>query len=172
MLQTLTIFFLLNSFCFCSPFKQDSSDQQKKFFNLFDSSNRTIDTSPPSPVYPALPSDFVKEIFTNRYHQTYVRIEVEKTRELIPRLLYGQAEVTQAQFEAVMSFNPSKVKNPDFPVSNVSMKDVSEYAAKISTSGEFYQVFDRENWLKALLVNQSTSYHFVNNPDMLGDYDW
>lgn len=153
-------------------FANTKEKQQKITFNtLFDSSNKSIDTSPPSPVYTSILSD-VSEIYTNRFNQKFIKIKSLSTLALIPRLLYAEAEVTQAQFEAVMSFNPSKVKNPDFPVTNVSFNDISEYASKISTFQEVYEVFDRENWVKALDVEGKNRFHFGNDIQTLDEYAW
>lgn len=166
------LFVILNwLFCIIITYAVDPVNQQQKvFYSIYDSLDATIDTSPPSPVYPPSYSNLVSEIYTNRFHQKFVR--VVDSRELIPRTLFAEAEVTQSQFEAVMSFNPSKLKNPDYPVTNVSFKDISEYASKISTSGELYQVFDRSLWLQALLQNSKTRFHFGNDRNLLDEYAW
>lgn len=173
LIKYITIFLIFISFNHSNQKLSKSSNLKIKSFNtLFDSSNKTIDTSPPSPIFPANPSDLIEETFTNRYHQKFIKVKDSETKGLIPRIFYAEAEVTQAQFEAVMGFNPSKFKNLDFPVTNVSFNDVSEYASKISTSKEQYQIFDRETWLKALLVNQNTRFHFGNDPTLLEYYAW
>lgn len=47
-------------------------------------------------------------------------------------LWFGKYEVTQAEWEAVMGNNPSKFKNPDNPVENVSWKDCQEFVKKLN----------------------------------------
>ncbi|MCO4782029.1 MAG: SUMF1/EgtB/PvdO family nonheme iron enzyme [Candidatus Cloacimonetes bacterium] len=155
----------------CSISLAYSNDHQvRKFYDIYSSLNETIDTSAPSPIYPPTYSNLVSEVFVNRFHQKFIGLS--NSREIVSRLLFAEAEVTQAQFEAVMSFNPSLVKNLDFPVTNVSFSDVSEYAAKISTSGELYQVFDRDLWLEALLQDNKTRFHFGNDRNLLDEYAW
>lgn len=44
----------------------------------------------------------------------------------------GRHEVTQRQWEAVMSSNPSAFKGSELPVTNVSWKDVQEFLARVN----------------------------------------
>ena len=45
---------------------------------------------------------------------------------------FGKYEVTQAQWEAVIGKNPSKFKNPNNPVENVSWDDCHEFLEKLN----------------------------------------
>jgi formylglycine-generating enzyme required for sulfatase activity len=47
----------------------------------------------------------------------------------------GQTEVTQAQWEAVMGGNPSRVKGKDLPVEQVSWNDAEEFCGKLNATG-------------------------------------
>ena len=50
--------------------------------------------------------------------------------------LIGQYEVTQAQWEAVMGYNPSTFRHPDRPVEMVSWNDAQAFIQKLNLMGK------------------------------------
>lgn len=60
----------------------------------------------------------------------------------VPAFRIGAAEVTQAEFEAVMGFNPSHTKGAAHPVENVTWWDAIRYANLRSAREGFVPVYD------------------------------
>jgi formylglycine-generating enzyme required for sulfatase activity len=60
----------------------------------------------------------------------------------------GKYEVTQAQWEAVMGFNPSRFKGPDRPVEEVSWDDAQEFLRKLNerNDGHRYRLPTEAEW--------------------------
>ncbi len=54
----------------------------------------------------------------------------------------GATEITQAQYEAVMGNNPSSVKDPSQPVTNVNASDAALFCNKLSEAAGFEPCFD------------------------------
>ena len=60
--------------------------------------------------------------------------EVQHQVTLTQDYWLGKYEVTQAQYQAVMGTNPSKVKGDDLPVERVSWNDATNFCAKLTAS--------------------------------------
>jgi formylglycine-generating enzyme required for sulfatase activity len=65
-----------------------------------------------------------------------------KLRVWVSDFLMGAAEVTQAQYEAIMSSNPSIYKGADRPVENVSWWDAIRYCNRRSAAENLPQCYD------------------------------
>ena len=61
-------------------------------------------------------------------------IEVQHQVTLTKGYWLGKYEVTQAQYEAIMGTNPSKLKGADLPVEQVNWNDAMEFCAKLTAS--------------------------------------
>ena len=59
----------------------------------------------------------------------------------------GKYEVTQAEWEAVMGKNPSKLKGARKPVENVSWEDAKSFVKKLSEqTGKEYRLLSESEW--------------------------
>ena len=83
----------------------------------------------------------------------------------IPRnLWFGQYEVTQAQWEAVMGDNPSMFKGDDNPVESVSWDDCQEFLKKLNAlssvkkSGLVFRLPTEEEWEYACRAGTTGDY--------------
>ena len=76
----------------------------------------------------------------------------------------GKTEVTQAQWEAVMGYNPSECKNPDNPVERVSWDDCQEFLKKLNAlpsmkeSGLTFRLPSEEEWERACRAGATGDY--------------
>jgi formylglycine-generating enzyme required for sulfatase activity len=85
----------------------------------------------------------------------------------------GQTEVTQAQWQAVMSNNPSEFKGDNFPVENVSWYDAIEFCRKLSQKeGRTYRLPTEAEWEYACRAGTITTFFFGDNLNDLGIYAW
>ncbi len=74
----------------------------------------------------------------------------------------GRYEVTQAEWEAVMGFNPSKFLGPDRPVEQVNYYDVQEYVQK---SGGACRLPTEAEWEYAARGGAESRYYWGNLMD-------
>jgi formylglycine-generating enzyme required for sulfatase activity len=87
----------------------------------------------------------------------------------------GKYEVTQAQWQAVMSGNPSYFKgNPQSPVDSVSWNDAQRFIKRLNEreSGRQYRLPTEAEWEFAARVALPTHYGFGDNAAQLHDYAW
>jgi formylglycine-generating enzyme required for sulfatase activity len=87
----------------------------------------------------------------------------------------GKYEVTQAQWQAVMSHNPSHFKNhPEYPVEQVSWYDVQEFIQKLnSITGKTYRLPTEAEWEYAARGgNKSRGYKYAGTTNDLDAYAW
>ena len=93
----------------------------------------------------------------------------------IKEFAVGKFEVTQAEYVAVMGYNPSEFKGRDNPVERVSWHDAQEYIAKLNQkTGKTYRLLSESEWEYAARAGTSTEYSFGNfefEAD-LGQYAW
>jgi hypothetical protein len=90
------------------------------------------------------------------------------------RLWVSETEVTQAQWKAVMSDNPSHFKGDDRPVENMTWYQATEFASKL---GNDYRLLTEEEWEYAARAGGSGTYGLGKDgkeikDDNLGDYAW
>ena len=104
-------------------------------------------------------------------------------RSVPGNLWFGQYEVTQAQWEAVMGENPSCFKGADNPVENVSWDDCQEFLKKLNAlpavkeSGLTFRLPTDAEWEYACRAGATGDYCCLSNgteitADMLGRVAW
>ena len=90
----------------------------------------------------------------------------------------GVHEVTNAQWKRVMGSDPSKFKDDDRPVEQVSWQDALEFCRKLSalpeelSAGRVYRLPTEAEWEYACRAGTETRYSFGDNESKLGEYGW
>lgn len=84
----------------------------------------------------------------------------------------GCCEVTQDGWEYLMGYNPSEVKGPLLPVTNVSREEVNAFMEKFTErTGLPWRLPTREEWLLAYhggIYSEGYAYAGSDNPDFVG----
>lgn len=85
----------------------------------------------------------------------------------------GKYEVTQAQYEAVMGTNPSKFRDLQAPVEQVSWNDAVSFCEKVSLStGKTVRLPSEAEWEYACRAGSQTRYCYGDSDRGLGEYSW
>ena len=87
----------------------------------------------------------------------------------------GRTEVTQGQWKAVMSSNPSSFSacGDDCPIENVSWNDVQEFIQKLTAqTGKSYRLPSESEWEYAARAGSVGKWTFGDDESMLGQYAW
>ena len=88
----------------------------------------------------------------------------------------GVAEVTQAQFEAVMGYNPSIIKGAELPVNGVTWAEAQEFCDKLTESESqletkrVYSLPTEAQWEYVCRASQQQRYFFGENINNLRQY--
>ncbi|MDB9428194.1 SUMF1/EgtB/PvdO family nonheme iron enzyme [Microcystis aeruginosa CS-555/01A07] len=93
---------------------------------------------------------------------------------IVPAFQIGKYPITQAQYQAVMGFNPSHFsENPQNPVEFVSSFDAQAFCEKLSKlTGKNYRLPTEAEWEYACRAGTETRFSFSDDEDQLGDYAW
>jgi formylglycine-generating enzyme required for sulfatase activity len=87
----------------------------------------------------------------------------------------GKYEVTQAQWKAVMGYNPSAWRGQrNLPVEQVSWEDVQEFLRRLNTEEgrTRYRLPTEAEWEYAARAGTTTAYSFGNDVSRLDEYAW
>ncbi len=91
----------------------------------------------------------------------------------VPNFYIGRYPVTQAQWEAVMSGNPSKFKRESCPVEQVSWNDAVKFCDRLTKStGKKYRLPTETEWEYACRAGTTTKYYFGDDVGDLDNYAW
>ncbi|NIM97976.1 MAG: SUMF1/EgtB/PvdO family nonheme iron enzyme, partial [candidate division Zixibacteria bacterium] len=89
--------------------------------------------------------------------------------------LIGRYEVTQREYKAVMSKNPSFFRSDsNLPVEQVSWADAQEFIKKLNASEgeEVYRLPTEAEWEYICLASSKNEYGFGKDRDQLVQYAW
>ncbi|NEQ36924.1 MAG: SUMF1/EgtB/PvdO family nonheme iron enzyme [Okeania sp. SIO3I5] len=79
----------------------------------------------------------------------------------VPEFFMAKYPVTQAQWQAVMSNNPSSFQGPSRPVENVCWFDATKFCQKLSQkTGKRYSLPSESQWEYACRARTSTPFYF------------
>lgn len=86
----------------------------------------------------------------------------------------GKYEVTQAQWVAVMDFNPSRYKDPRRPVDQVTWLQAQEFIQKLNKLEKTtkYRLPTEAEWEYAARAGTTSAYFFGDNARDLSRYAW
>ena len=85
----------------------------------------------------------------------------------------GVYKVTQAQYERIMSKNPSTYKGANFPVAATSWEDATEFCNRVSEKTHRKVALPTEaQWEDMCRAGTATAYVFGDDESKLGSYCW
>jgi formylglycine-generating enzyme required for sulfatase activity len=86
----------------------------------------------------------------------------------------GKFPVTQKQWIAVMGENPSKIKDNNRPVENISWGKTQEFIKKLNEieGTDKYRLPSEAEWEYACRAGTQTKYSFGDNDSKLNEYAW
>ena len=90
----------------------------------------------------------------------------------------GVYEVTNAQWKRVMGSVPSKWKDDDSPVAEVSWDEAVEFCLELSAlpeerkAGRLYRLPTEAEWEYACRAGTTTEWSFGDDESLLGEYGW
>ena len=99
-------------------------------------------------------------------------------RVTIPRAFWlAKFELTQAQWTALMSANPSKAKGGDLPVDSVTWNDSRKFLDALNrhlglAAQQAFRLPSEAEWEYASRAGTTTNYSFSNSAKDLGRYAW
>lgn len=86
----------------------------------------------------------------------------------------GKFPVTQKQWIAVMGENPSKIKDNNRPIENISWDEIQKFIKKFNEieGTDKYRLPSEAEWEYACRAGTQTKYSFGDNNSKLGEYAW
>ena len=93
---------------------------------------------------------------------------------IVPAFQIGKYPVTQAQYQAVMGYNPSKFSgNPQNPVETITWFNARDFCKRLSKlTGKNYRLPTEAEWEYACRAGTETRFSFGDDENQLGDYAW
>ncbi|WP_430015719.1 SUMF1/EgtB/PvdO family nonheme iron enzyme [Microcystis protocystis FBCC-A270] len=93
---------------------------------------------------------------------------------IVPAFQIGKYPITQAQYQAVMGYNPSRFSgNPQNPVESVTWFNAQAFCEKLSQlTGKNYRLPTETEWEYACRAGTETLFSFGDDREQLGDYAW
>jgi formylglycine-generating enzyme required for sulfatase activity len=111
--------------------------------------------------------------------------EVQHEVTLSKDFYLGVTEVTQAQYQKVMSENPSEIQDgrikgdrSNHPVEQISWEEAVKFCQRMSDlpeekkAGRVYRLPTEAEWEYACRAGSKTAFSFGDEPGSLGDYAW
>lgn len=113
------------------------------------------------------PGSFIMDVETDAGIQKH-KVHVEAPYYI------GRFEVTQAQWEAVMGYNPSTFVDPQNPVESISWEEVQTFMGRLREMYWYLRVGlpTEQQWEHACRAGSSGRYTFGRDPGLLEDYAW
>lgn len=92
----------------------------------------------------------------------------------VPALYMSAHEVTQAQWQAVMGFNPSEFQDPRRPVENVTWLETQSFLEELNRmeGTNKYRLPTEAEWEYAARAGSQGAYFFGNDTAQLSAYAW
>jgi formylglycine-generating enzyme required for sulfatase activity len=92
----------------------------------------------------------------------------------VPSFYIGTREVTQAQWQAVMGYNPSAYKDPLRPVENVTWLETQSFLERLNRleGTNKYRLPSEAEWEYAARAGSKGRYFFGDDPGQLRRYAW
>lgn len=86
----------------------------------------------------------------------------------------GRYEVTQAQWQAVMGYNPSSYKHPERPVDQVTWLEAQSFISKLNRmeGTSLYRLPSEAEWEYAARAGTTSRWSFGDDPAALPRYAW
>lgn len=86
----------------------------------------------------------------------------------------GKYEVTQAQWQAVMGYNPSTYQHPQRPVDQVTWLEVQSFISRLNRleGTTLYRLPSEAEWEYAARAGTTTKWFFGDDPAPLNRYAW
>ncbi|GEM_PF-3271791 len=86
----------------------------------------------------------------------------------------GRFEVTQAQWEAVMGYNPSAYVDPQNPVENVSWEEIQVFMGRLREMYWYLRIAlpTEQQWEYACRAGSTDRFSFGKDTNMLEDFAW
>ncbi|WP_228051494.1 SUMF1/EgtB/PvdO family nonheme iron enzyme [Microcystis aeruginosa] len=127
----------------------------------------------------SLPPDFnleMVDIHAGEFNMGSNENEEEKPihEVIVPAFQIGKYPITQAQYQAVMGYNPSRFSgNPQNPVESVTWFNAQAFCEKLSQlTGKNYRLPTETEWEYACRAGTETLFSFGDDREQLGDYAW
>ena len=91
-----------------------------------------------------------------------------------PAYRLGRYEVTQAQWQAVVGANPSRLQAPAQPVDSVSWEEVQAFIGELNrwAGGPYFRLPTEAEWEFAARAGTTTRWFFGDDESLLGEYAW
>ncbi len=105
--------------------------------------------------------------------EKWLRPEMPQHRVSVPAFYISKTPITQEQWQAVFTNNPSQFSSPLRPVENVSWWDALEFCDRLSQlTGKLYCLPTEAEWEYACRAGTQTLYSFGNRKQLLPSYAW